>query len=129
MGCVVIFSLFTITFFLIKKMPGDPFTKEKAQDEQSIERLRELFNLDGSVWSQYTRCLTNYSKGELGRSIHQNIKVSRIIKESFPHSALLGLLAMCVAIAIGIPLGIFAALKQNSLLDYTTMLVWHSPIF
>lgn len=122
-GILVIFVLFTLTSFLIQSMPGNPLQNEKAQSEKTLEQNRKLFGLDGTKFEVYVRTLKNYAHGNFGLSTKKGQPVAKIISESFPNSVILGILATIIAILIGIPAGILAALKKNSLLDYSTMFV------
>lgn len=122
-GILVLFVLFTITFFLIKELPGGPFKSgEKAIPEHIRLKIEAYYGLDQPVQVQYYRTLTNLLKGDLGLSMRlEGREVQEIISQAFPVSLLLGLVAMGIAIVIGIPLGVIAAWKKNTLMDYSAM--------
>ncbi|HCC20846.1 MAG TPA: ABC transporter [Verrucomicrobiales bacterium] len=122
-GILVIFCLLAITFVLIRLMPGDPFTGEKSHAAHIIEKNRENFSLDKPIPIQFGVYLTKLTQGDMGDSPTREQKVSTIIKHSFPASLILGICSMIVAICIGIPAGVIAALKKNSLIDYGTMVI------
>jgi len=122
-GIVVVFALLLITFVLIRLMPGDPFTSDKVEEQHIIEKNRKAFSLDKPVIVQFGVYLKNLTKGDMGISPTREQKVSKIIEHSFPASLILGISSMIVAICIGIPAGIIAALKKNSLIDYGAMVV------
>ncbi|MFK7911484.1 MAG: ABC transporter permease [Akkermansiaceae bacterium] len=122
-GIVVVFALLAITFVLIRLMPGDPFTGEKSHAPHIIEKNRKDFLLDRPTYIQFGAYLAKLAQGDMGTSPTREQKVSKIIKHSFPASLVLGISSMIVAILIGIPAGIIAALKKNSIIDYGTMVV------
>ncbi len=122
-GILVLFVLFTITFFLIKALPGGPFkSAEKAIPEHIRLKIEAYYGLDQPVQVQYYRALKNLVKGDLGLSLRlEGREVKEIIGQAFPVSLRLGLVAMLIAICIGIPLGVIAAWKKNTLMDYSAM--------
>ena len=122
-GVLVLFVLFTVTFFLIKALPGGPFKSgEKAIPAHIREKIEAYYGLDKPVGVQYFRQLKNLLKGDPGLSLRlEGREVTEIISQAFPVSLRLGLAAMCIAISIGIPLGIIAAWKKNTLMDYSAM--------
>ncbi len=124
-GILVLFVLFTVTFFLIKALPGGPFkSAEKAIPEHIREKIEAYYGLDQPVQVQYFRQLKNLSQGDPGLSLRlEGREVTEIISQAFPVSVRLGLAAMAIAICIGIPLGVIAAWKKNTLLDYSAMAV------
>lgn len=119
-----LFAIITLTFFLMNAIPGDPFTSESRIPEQVLVNLREYYGLNDPLIIQYW----NYLKGaflfDFGPSIKwENQSVNELIAEGFPVSALLGIQAIAFATFFGILLGIIAALKHNSSLDYLSMMV------
>ena len=122
-GFLVVFCLLAITFTLIRLMPGDPFSGEKSHAEHIIQKNKERFHLDKPKLQQFVVYLGALAQGDLGDSAVREQPVSKIIKQSFPASLLLGITGMIIAIAIGIPAGILAALRKNSLIDYASMTV------
>lgn len=123
-GVIILFFLVTITFFLVRLMPGDPLTDEKALPAHIIEKNRAYYHLDKPVAVQYFYYLKNLSQGDLGGSMSKDGRpVIDIIRHAFPVSLTLGVAAMLIALGIGIPAGVISALKKNSLIDYSTMAV------
>ncbi len=122
-GILVLFVLFTVTFFLIKALPGGPFKSgEKAIPEHIRLKIEAYYGLDKPVYVQYYRSLKNLVQGDFGLSLRlEGREVQEIISQAFPVSLRLGLAAMCIAISIGIPLGVIAAWKKNTLFDYSAM--------
>ena len=115
--------LFTVTFFLIKALPGGPFkSAEKAIPEHIRLKIEAYYGLDQPVQVQYFRQLKNLLKGDPGLSLRlEGREVTEIISQAFPVSLRLGLAAMAIAICIGIPLGVIAAWKKNTYMDYSAM--------
>lgn len=122
-GLLVVFCLLAITFVLIRMMPGDPFTSEKESAKHIMEKNRKEFLLDQGYTVQFIAYLGKLAVGDMGISPNREQPVSKIIKQSFPASLVLGVSSMLVAMGIGIPAGVVAALKKNSLIDYGTMVV------
>lgn len=122
-GILVLFTLFTITFFLIKALPGGPFkSAEKAIPEHIRVKIEAYYGLDQPVIVQYSRQLKNLVQGDLGLSLRlEGREVTEIIAQAFPMSFRLGLVAMAVAMCVGIPLGVIAAWKKNTIMDYSAM--------
>lgn len=122
---VVVFLLVTFTFFAVRALPGNPFVGDKALDSAELAQLEKTFNLDAPPLVQYATYWKNIlTAGDFGLSINlKGRSVSQIIAESFPVSLLIGLCSLIMAILIGIPLGIIAALRKNGLLDYLSMLI------
>jgi oligopeptide transport system permease protein len=122
-GIFVLFVLFTITFFLIKALPGGPFqSAERAIPEHIRATIEAYYGLDRPVWEQYLRQFGNLLRGDPGLSLRlEGREVTEIISQAFPVSLRLGVAAMCIAICIGVPLGVVAAWKKNTLMDYSAM--------
>ncbi len=121
-GLLVLFVLLTISFFLISALPGDAFVKEKKMSEEALQEQRARFGLDRPVPLQYAMYLKRLIvHQDLGISPKKNRKVSYILKQSFPPSVILGLNALFIACVIGIPLGVFSAVKKNTWFDYFSM--------
>ncbi len=120
----VIFIITTVSFFIMRFIPGGPFDRDRALPEAIEKNLKAKYNLDKPLTTQYFLYMQNLCKGDLGPSFkYRNRTVSEIIGQSFIVSALLGSLALVIAFDIGILLGMISAVKQNSLFDYTTMFI------
>jgi len=122
-GLLVIFFLYTVTFFLVRLMPGDMFTSDKALTAQALKENRARFDLDKPYLEQYKISVAKLAQGDLRYSGVKDQPVSKVIAHSFPTSFILGLSGMLIAICVGIPAGIIAALRKNSLIDYSTMFI------
>jgi ABC-type dipeptide/oligopeptide/nickel transport system permease component len=121
----VILLVILMTFTMMKLIKGNPFrTTERPVPPAIQANLDRQFNLDKPWYLQYAYYVKDVFTFDLGPSlIQRNRDVNDIIKETFPVSLKLGGLAMLFAIVVGIPLGIIAALKQNTPVDYAAMAV------
>ncbi|XMB65976.1 ABC transporter permease [Mycoplasmatota bacterium zrk1] len=120
---ITIFVLCTVTFFVIRWIPGDPFENPKITEEMHAQ-LVTYYGLDKPVIVQYGGFLKNLLNGHLGYSIqYTNRPVTEIIGEAFPYSFDLGVRALLFATIVGISLGITAALNRKKTLDYVSILV------
>ena len=119
----VLLLVILMTFMLMRNIEGNPFRKsERAVNEATQRNLERQFNLDKPAWMQYVL----YTKGvftlDLGPSlVVRGRTVNDIVREHLPRSAELGVLAILFAVVVGVPLGILAALRQNSVADYSAM--------
>lgn len=121
---VTIWIIVTITFILMHAIPGGPFTKEKALPPAVLKNIEERYRLDDPLWKQYAQYMKNLARGDLGPSFkYQGVTVNRIIAESFPISAQLGLAALSIMLIVGLPAGIISALRQNGWQDHLAMLL------
>lgn len=122
-----LFIIASLTFFLMKLIPGDPFGEEQTLRRDMQESLEKQYGLDRPLLVQYGDYLSHLLKGQLGYSFkYPGVSVTSIIQESFPVSARLGLQAFCLALFFGISLGTLSALKLNlwedrSILILTTL--------
>lgn len=113
--------LVTLTFFMMRLLPGDPFIGQKAIPETTMKALNEKYGLDKPMLQQLFIYIGNVFRGDLGISIHYNRPVNDIIRQAFPYSFDLGMRALIFAIVIGILLGIVAAVKRGTHWDTLSM--------
>lgn len=115
---VTLFLVISLTFLLMQAVPGKPFFGEKISKEQ-VEQILAKYGYDDPIGVQYVRYIRDLFKGDLGYSLVVKFgdPVTKVIKTYFPISFKLGVMALCIAIFIGIPLGIFASMKHNSIFD------------
>ena len=112
----------TLTFFMTRFAPGGPFDSEKAIAEEIRVKLESHFGLDRPLFEQYLIYLQNLLHGDLGPSFkYPEWDVSELIATAFPASLTLGILSLLIALCIGIPIGMIAALRRNSWMDYLPM--------
>jgi len=117
-----LFIIITIAFFLIRAAPGGPFDQEQALPPEILANLESAYGLDQPVWVQYGRYLRGLAHGDFGPSFkYKDFSVTELIGQGFPVTLQLGVMALSLALAIGIPLGTLAALRHNSAADYATM--------
>jgi oligopeptide transport system permease protein len=115
----VLLVIITATFFMVRFVPGGPFTSEKALPPEILRNLEAHYGLDQPLWRQYANYLGKIVRGNLGPSFkYTNRTVNEIIAQKLPVSLELGGWALLVALCIGLPLGVLAAIRRNSWLDY-----------
>lgn len=118
----VLFVIVTMTFFLVRLAPGGPFDDEKSVTADIQAQLEAYYNLDGTLFEQYTDYLRDLLRADLGPSFkNASYSVNELIGMSFPISLELGCYAMLIALSIGLLAGMMAALRPNSLSDYVPM--------
>jgi dipeptide transport system permease protein len=116
---VVIF----LTFMMMRQIGGNPFRQSERAVPEAVQRnLERKFNVDKPWWQQYAYYVKNVATLDLGPSlVIRGRSVNDIVLEHFPKSMELGLYAFIFAVIVGIPLGVVAALKHNTPVDYTAM--------
>ena len=123
-GIVTVWFIATATFFAMHNVPGDPLLNDRAVSEAIRTNLQAKYGLDQPIGTQYFIYLGNLVKGDFGISFTQeNREVNDIIREHFPISAILGVLAVVFAAAGGILFGALTAIYRNRLPDYFIMLL------
>ncbi len=123
-GLMVLFALYTITFFLVKAMPGDAFTGEKNIPEDIKQQMREQSGLNDPLFVQYLNYPKNvFLYADFNYSIKKRRPVAEIISQSFPASLILGFAALGFAIALALPIGIISAVRKNTWIDYSGMAI------
>jgi oligopeptide transport system permease protein len=116
---LTVWLIATLTFAMMHSIPGDPFTSEKKLPEAVLLNLREKYGLNDSRAKQYITYLGNVARWDLGPSIAQKGRtVNEIINQGFPVSAKVGGMAILVALLLGIPLGVLAALFRDKWPDH-----------
>lgn len=118
MGIPVLWVVATLTFIIMHIVPGGPFDREKKLPSEIIANIESKYHLDKPVLQQYAIYLKNLLKGDMGPSYkYIGRDVKDIIKDSFPVSFQLGVIALLITVIIGIPFGILAGIKPNSWID------------
>jgi len=118
-----------IVFGIMHVLPGDPIQLMVAGAEagsvtpERMEQLRKTLGLDQPLHVQFARFVTNALRGDLGRSIRFESPVSQLVGEAAGYTFQLSVAGMAVALALGLPLGIIAALTENSWIDALCMFV------
>ena len=117
-----LFIIITGSFFMIRMAPGGPFDRERVVPPDILANLMRAYHLDEPLWKQYLRYLGDLAHGDFGPSFkYKDFTVAELIAQGFPVSLSLGTIAMAVALSIGLTLGVWAALRQNSIVDYSAM--------
>lgn len=115
LSALTLWIIATLTFFLLRFTPGGPFDEEKPVAPEIKLQIEAHYGLDKPLPLQYLSFLNNLRQGDLGPSFkYPGWNVDEIIAQSVPVSLELGVLALIVALIIGVPVGIFAALKHGS---------------
>jgi ABC-type dipeptide/oligopeptide/nickel transport system permease component len=119
----VLFIVVSLTFFLVRAAPGNPFTTEKKIPEEIMEQLQKEYDLKGSITHQYAQYLWKVVHGNLSISTqYRNRTVNEIIAQSLPVSMVLGSVAYFLALLFGITLGGWAAIRHGRSGDRLIML-------
>jgi oligopeptide transport system permease protein len=117
-----LFIIVTLAFFLIRAAPGGPFDQEQALPPEIMANLQSAYGLDRPIWIQYGRYLEGLAHGDFGPSFkYKDFSVTELIGQGLPVTLELGAIAMTLAMALGVPIGTFAALHHNGAADYATM--------
>lgn len=120
----VLFFVALMTFVLMHATPGGPWDREKPLSPQAIANLNAKYHLDLPAPEQFLLYVWNTLHGDFGPSYaHPDRPVSDVIKSGLGITVQLGVFAFLFAIVLGLPLGVFAALKHNTLGDYASMFV------
>ena len=114
-----LFVLATLIFFMVRALPGGPFDREKPLPPEVVKNLEAYYGLDKSLGEQYVAFLANAARGDFGPSYaSRGDTVGALILRHLPVSAELGLWALILAVALGIPLGVLAAYYHNTWVDF-----------
>ncbi|MCF0229555.1 MAG: ABC transporter permease [Parasporobacterium sp.] len=127
LAIITVLLICIITFFLMNAVPGGPFNKEKAADPATIQALNERYNLDKPIIVQFGLYMKGILQGDFGVSLKNGREITAIIGESFPISCKVGIMAMAVALILGIVLGSTAALMRNKWPD--RVIIFFSTLF
>ena len=121
---ITLFIVITIVFFMLRAIPGGPFSREKPLPEATRERLEEAYGLNLPLHEQYFMYIGNLLKGDLGPSFRKPAySVGQLLAAGIPSTAKIGGLAVIFIVIIGIPIGVISALKSNTYIDYSVMLL------
>jgi len=125
LACIpVLLAVSVFAFLIVHLIPGDPLDalfQDVGASPEKLEQIRENLGLNDPLPVQYWHFLSRAVRGDLGRSISSNRPVSDMLFEQLPATIRLAVTAMALAVMIGIPIGLLAALRQNSILDTLTM--------
>lgn len=122
-GIVVILAVITITFFLSKSIPGGLIQNEKNVSPVTLKAQREYYGWDKSPFEQWWTLIVHYATFNLPESTHYKGRgIDEIIESGFPVSASIAVIALTVALGVGIPVGAFSALRPHTFEDRTCMI-------
>ncbi|EJC6735593.1 oligopeptide ABC transporter permease OppB [Vibrio vulnificus] len=114
--------LITVSFFLMRFAPGNPFSSEKPLPPEVMANIEAKYGLDKPVLEQYTTYLLNVIQGDFGPSFkYLDYSVNELISVALPVSAKVGFIAFIFTVILGVTVGTIAALKHNTWVDYTIM--------
>ncbi|MCW5722668.1 MAG: ABC transporter permease [Devosia sp.] len=124
MMAVTLFAIVTLTFFLMHAVPGGPFVSERMLAPEIAAALNAKYGLDLPVWQQYLNYLGRIASFDLGPSFkYPGVSINSMIAAGLPTTLRTGLLAVICVVALGVPLGIVAALNRNRWPDTFVMFV------
>ena len=123
--CTVVFGVLSLTFLLIHLVPGDPVEVMLGESASLADRdvLRAELGLNQSVASQFGLYLSRLAHADFGVSIHSKTPIVELIKTRYPATLKLALLALLIGVGVGVPLGIYAALKAGHWQDLLVTIV------
>ncbi|MBW1766504.1 MAG: ABC transporter permease [Deltaproteobacteria bacterium] len=123
-ACIVVILVTVLVFLLVRLLPGDPVLLYVSMDEfnevtteEELAALRHEFGLDRPLYVQYADWISGVVQGDLGDSIFLNVAVTEEMGNALPKTMFLGVLAWILAISIGIPFGIIAAIRRGRWID------------
>jgi peptide/nickel transport system permease protein len=122
----VLLGITLFTFLIAHLTPGDPvviYSMGKPLSEEREAQIREQFGLNRPLWEQYRDYMADLLRGDLGSGLHDKRPVWDTIREAIWPTLQLTLAGLTVAIVLGVPLGILAALSHNTWLDSAAMVV------
>ncbi len=117
-----LFIIITLSFFIVRIAPGGPLSAERNLTDVVRRNIEANYHLDEPLIKQYGRYMFDIMRGDLGPSFkYKDYDVNYYIFTSLPKSIVLGLWAMLISVTIGMGIGIIAAVRQNSWIDYLSM--------
>jgi oligopeptide transport system permease protein len=115
-------TVVTVCYLMLHLTPGGPFDSERKVSAAVLANLQAKYHLDLPLWQQYLYYLNNLLHGDLGASFrYADWSVNDLVAKALPVSLLIGGLSMLMAVLLGVLLGFWAALRQNSWVDYGLM--------
>lgn len=124
MMALTLFAIITLTFFLMHAVPGGPFVSERMLAPEIAAALNAKYGLDLPIWQQYLNYLVRILSFDLGPSFkYPGVSINSMIAAGLPVTLQTGLLAVICVVALGVPLGITAALNRNRWPDTTVMFI------
>ena len=111
----VVFGVLCLTFMLMHLVPGDPVDVMLGESASMADReaLKQQLGLDLPLWQQFMHYLTHLLHGDFGVSIHTHTAIATLLQQTYPATLLLALAALAIGLTVGIPLGVWSALKAG----------------
>ena len=123
-GGLVLFFVVSLTFFLIRFLPGGPFDAEKDLPPKIMENLEKKYQFNEPLWKQYIIYIDNLAHGDFGPSYkYVDRSANEIIADTFPVSLQLGITALLISLVFGISLGVLSSLSPRSFTDFLTAFI------
>ena len=116
----ILLIVLTLVFIVVRVLPGDPAVAALGDyaSKEAVNALREKMGLNAPLWRQYLQFIGDIGRGDLGTSIITGYPVAKQVAAVLPHTLLLTISAIILGYLIGVPLGISAAVRRNSFVDY-----------
>ncbi len=113
-------AVLTLVFFVVRVIPGDPATAALGDyaSQEAVDAMRERMGLNDPLYVQYFHFLGDLLRGDLGESMITGKPISEIVMQALPYTLELTLSSVLIGAFLGVPIGIFTAMKRNSLIDY-----------
>ena len=122
LGLVTLFCVVSLTFVMMRLMPGGPFDKERKLPPAIERNLLARYKLDGTLWEQYRDYVLDIARGDLRLSTkYRNRSVNEILGQTLPVSMALGTVSFAIALSLGIALGTLAASWRATWVDHAAM--------
>jgi oligopeptide transport system permease protein len=123
-GLVVVYVVTTLTFFVMRIVPGGPFDQEKSFPPEIKANIEAKYHLNETLGKQYRYYMRDLLHGDFGPSFkYRNRKIQDILAETLPVSAELGLVALLISVGLGVSAGTLAAVKRDSIFDRLSILL------
>ncbi len=117
---VVLWAVSTLTFLMLRIVPGDPIDLMMVHmlDTSQVERMREEWGLNQTIWEQYATFMGGMVRGDLGVSIRSGVPLTRLLYQKMPPTIELALVAMIISTVVGVGAGVISGVTQNKFIDF-----------
>jgi oligopeptide transport system permease protein len=122
-SAIIVFVVASASFLLLHAAPGGPFDAEARRSPAVQSAMEERYGLHDSLATQYARAMGQLAHGDLGVSMRKDISVNQLIAEHAPVSAIIGILGLAAAAIFGIAMGVVAAWRRDTWIDYAMMAI------
>ena len=119
-----VLAVISVCYFLLHATPGGPFDSDRQVSAAVLANLQAKYHLDLPLWQQYLKYLQSLLQGDLGASFrYSDWSVNELVGKALPVSFAIGGTSMVLSLVIGVAVGIWAAIRQNSMVDHVVMLL------